>query len=56
MIELFGGIVGGLGLFMLGMWLLTENLKMLAGRRLRRTASRWTGNRFSAVLWGACPG
>lgn len=56
MIELFGGIVGGLGLFMLGMWLLTENLKMLAGRRLRRTASRWTGNRFSAVLWGALAG
>ena len=56
MVELFGEIVGGLGLFMLGMWLLTENLKTLAGRRLRRTASRWTGNRFSAVLWGALAG
>ena len=56
MIELFGGIVGGLGLFIVGMWLLTENLKTLASRRLRRTASRWTANRFSALLWGALAG
>ena len=56
MIELFGGIIGGLGLFIVGMWLLTENLKTLASRRLRRTASRWTANRFSALLWGALAG
>ena len=56
MIELFGGIVGGLGLFIVGLWLLTENLKTLASRRLRRTANRWTANRFSALLWGALAG
>ena len=54
--ELFAGVAGGLGLFIVGMWLLTENLKALASRPLRRTATRWTGNRFSALLWGALAG
>ena len=54
--ELFAGITGGLGLFIVGMWLLTENLKSLASRRLRRTASRWTANRFTALAWGALGG
>lgn len=54
--ELFAGIAGGLGLFIFGMWLLTENLKALATRRLRTTAVRWTGNRFSALAWGALAG
>ena len=54
--ELFAEIVGGLGLFIVGMWLLTENLKALATRRLRRTAGRWTANRFSALAWGALAG
>ena len=56
MIDLVGGMIGGLGLFIVGMWLLTENLKTLASRRLRRMAGRWTANRFSAVLWGALAG
>ena len=56
MIDLLGGMAGGLGLFMVGMWLLTENLKALASRRLRRTAGRWTANRFSALLWGTLAG
>ena len=54
--ELFAGIAGGLGLFIVGMWLLTENLKALATRRLRRTAGQWTENRFSALAWGALAG
>ena len=54
--ELFAGVAGGLGLFIVGMWLLTENLKALATRRLRRTAGRWTGHRFSALVWGALAG
>ena len=56
MIELFGGIVGGLGMFAVGMWLLTENLKKLASRRLRRTAQRWTENHLTALIWGALGG
>ena len=38
------------------MWFLTENLKALTTGRLRRTAGRWTGNRFSALAWGALAG
>ena len=54
--ELFAGVAGGLGLFIVGMWLLTENLKALASRRLRRSATRWTANRLSALLWGSLAG
>ena len=56
MIELFTEMVGGIGLFILGMWLLTECLKELATRRLRQAARRWTRNRFSAVAWGVLAG
>ena len=56
MSEVFAGIAGGVGLFIVGMWLLTENLKALASRRMRRIAARWTANRFSALLWGALAG
>ena len=52
MIEVFGGMVGGLGIFFVGMWLLTENLKTLATRRLRLIAHRWTGNRLAGFAWG----
>jgi phosphate:Na+ symporter len=45
--------VGGIGVFLLGMVLLTEGLRALAGRSLRRGLARFTGNRWSAVLSGA---
>ncbi len=54
--EHFAGVVGGLGLFVVGMWFLTENLKKLASRRLRRTAQRLTGHPLSAFLWGGIAG
>ena len=54
--ELLAGVAGGLGLFVIGMWLLTENLKTLATRRMRRTAGRWTANPFSALARGALAG
>ena len=56
MIELVGGILGGLGLFFVGMRLLTENLKTLASRRLRMVANRWTENRLGAFAWGTAAG
>ena len=54
--ELVAGVVGGLGLFVAGMWLLTENLKALASRRLRSFVTRWTANPASALLWGGLAG
>lgn len=33
MTEALAGSIGGLGLFMVGMWILTDNLKALATRR-----------------------
>lgn len=56
MLDLFGGMLGGVGLFFVGMWLLTENLKALASRRLRLIARRWTERRMAAFGIGALAG
>ncbi len=56
MLDLLGGMVGGVGLFFVGMWLLTENLKALATRRLRLIAKQWTENRLAAFCIGALAG
>ena len=56
MIESAGGFVGGLGLFFVGMWLLSESLKRLATRRLRIIASYWVPNRYAALGWGVLAG
>jgi phosphate:Na+ symporter len=45
-------ILGGIGLFILGMVLMTDGLKSLAGETLRRVLSRFTGGRFSSILSG----
>ncbi len=47
--QLFGGI----GLFLLGMVLLTDGLKALAGGALRAVLARFTGGTFSALASGA---
>ena len=31
MITVFGGMIGGIGMLFFGMWLLSENLKTVAG-------------------------
>src|SRR5262245_54965273 len=46
-------LVGGLGLFLLGIHHLTEGLKGLAGDSLRRGLQRLASGRLSAVLSGA---
>jgi phosphate:Na+ symporter len=46
-------IIGGIGLFILGMILMTEGLKTLAGDALRRALSRFTGGTISSILSGA---
>ncbi len=56
MAEVVGGILGGVGLLFVGMWLLSENLKTLAGPRLRMLASRLANNRFAGFGWGTLAG
>src|SRR6516162_7684798 len=46
-------IVGGLGLFLLGVHHLTEGLKGLAGESLRRALQTLVGGRVSAIVAGA---
>jgi phosphate:Na+ symporter len=54
--SLIGGVLlclGGLGLFLLGMVVLTEGLRALAGRALRRVLSRFTRSPRSGAMTGA---
>ncbi len=44
--------LGGLGLFLLGMWLLTEGLKLAGGSALRQILSHWTITRLRSFLSG----
>lgn len=48
-----GGFLGGLGLFLLGMTLMTEGLKIAGGRALRHILSDWTSTRLRGLLSGA---
>lgn len=51
-LEMFGQLFGGIGLFLLGMQLLTNGLKQAAGRSLKTTLERATGSRLKGVLSG----
>lgn len=53
MLSILGTVVGGIGLFLLGMILMTDGLKALAGDALRSILARFTTNRFSALATGA---
>ena len=46
-------VIGGLALFLYGMGLMTDGLKLVAGSSLRKLLERLTRNRFSGVLTGA---
>lgn len=46
-------LLGGVGIFLVGMTLLTEGLRVAAGAALRQILARFTRNRFSAVASGA---
>lgn len=43
---------GGLGLFLLGMWLLTEGLKLAGGSALNQILAQWTTTRLRSFLSG----
>jgi phosphate:Na+ symporter len=51
-ISVATGILGGVGLVLLGMRLLTEGLRIAAGRALRNVLERWTATRMRALLSG----
>lgn len=44
--------VGGLGLFLMGMKIMSESMQRVAGERLRKTLNILTSNRFMGVLVG----
>lgn len=46
--------LGGLGIFILGMKIMSEGLQRLAGERIRRSLEKLAGNRFSAAFLGSC--
>ena len=51
--EIIFGIVGGLGLFLFGMKLLSEGLQKVAGNRLRRLLKILTNRPIIGILGGA---
>lgn len=53
MIAILSTVLGGIGLFLLGMVLMTDGLKTLAGDALRRVLARYTGSGWKAVAAGA---
>lgn len=45
-------VLGGIGLFLLGMSLMTDGLKSLAGDALKQLLSKFTGGTFTSILTG----
>ena len=52
MAHLVSSLIAGIGLFFVGMSMLTEHLKILSGRKVRLLIARWTRNPLSGVLLG----
>lgn len=51
-ILLFFNLLGGLGVFLLGIKMMSDGLQKAAGNRLRKIISGATGNRFTGTLSG----
>lgn len=52
-LSLLGGLLGGIGLFLLGMQMMTDGLKIAAGHTLRSILERSTATPLKGVLSGA---
>jgi phosphate:Na+ symporter len=52
-ISVIGGLIGGIGLFLLGMRLMTDGFKMAVGRALQDIIQRSTGTPLRGLLSGA---
>ncbi|SMG53149.1 Na/Pi cotransporter family protein [Paraburkholderia susongensis] len=53
LVQMFGLLIGGLALFLLGLEFMTGGLKAIAGSRLQGLLGMLTSNRFRGVLAGA---
>jgi phosphate:Na+ symporter len=51
--AILSALLGGIGLFLLGMWLMTEGLKLAAGATLKRVLASWTDSPTRALVTGA---
>ena len=49
---IIGSLIGGLGLFLLAVGMMTDGLKKAAGSSLKRILSQWTDTPFKGVLSG----
>ncbi len=49
---MIGNAFGGMGLFLLGMWLMTEGLKMAAGSALQTLLGKWTRTGLRGFISG----
>lgn len=49
---MFFNLIGSLGLFLLGMWLMTEGLKLAGGKALETLLGEWTSTRFRGLASG----
>lgn len=52
MVSTLFAVIGGLGLFMLGMWLMSEGLRMAAGNTLHQLLQHWTRTRLHGLGMG----
>lgn len=51
-LALLTALLGGVGLFLLGMTMLTDGLKLAAGRALERILAAWTRTRLHGLITG----
>lgn len=51
-LSMLGGLVGGIGLFLLGMKMMTDGLRLAAGKALRHILSEWTKTPLRGLFSG----
>jgi phosphate:Na+ symporter len=51
--ALIFGLLGGLAIFLIGMEMMTEALRLIVGGKARKIIERLTSNRFTGLLTGA---
>lgn len=51
-LSISNALLGGLGLFLVGMWLMTDGLRLAAGNALRALLRKWTTTRYRGLVTG----